>query len=156
MAESGGTPPAVGDVEGRRAMWEPIIGAASAAQPIPANVRRRTVAAPSGWATVWTGPSESAVAAATTAIRPRVRRGTEPPGDLCKVPAAPRRPFAWGGESERGERDAVSSRVAFYAGRTSALLVARCESRAPTRCVTRFAVDAGFGTRRSRVPQADP
>jgi acetyl esterase/lipase len=32
------TPPAVGDVEGRRAMWEPIIGAASTAQPIPADV----------------------------------------------------------------------------------------------------------------------
>jgi acetyl esterase/lipase len=38
MAESGVTPPAVGDVAGRRAMWEPIIGAASAAQPIPADV----------------------------------------------------------------------------------------------------------------------
>jgi acetyl esterase/lipase len=38
MAESGFTPPAVGDIAGRRAMWEPIIGAASAAQPIPADV----------------------------------------------------------------------------------------------------------------------
>ncbi|WP_327138253.1 alpha/beta hydrolase (plasmid) [Streptomyces sp. NBC_01340] len=32
------TPPAVGDVPARRAMWEPIIGAASAAQPIPTDV----------------------------------------------------------------------------------------------------------------------
>lgn len=32
------TPPAVGDVPARRAMWEPIIGAAGAAQPIPADV----------------------------------------------------------------------------------------------------------------------
>jgi hypothetical protein len=32
------TPPAVGDVAARRAMWEPIIGAASTAQPIPADV----------------------------------------------------------------------------------------------------------------------
>ena len=31
MAESGFNPPAIGDIEGRRAMWEPIIGAA--AQP---------------------------------------------------------------------------------------------------------------------------
>src|SRR3954467_14169960 len=37
MAEA--KPPAVGDVEGRRAMWEPIIGAAGTAQPIPADVR---------------------------------------------------------------------------------------------------------------------
>ena len=33
------TPPAVGDVEARRALWEPIIGAAGTAQPIPADVR---------------------------------------------------------------------------------------------------------------------
>ncbi|MEU6741980.1 alpha/beta hydrolase [Streptosporangium sandarakinum] len=32
-------PPAVGDVMGRRAMWEPIIGAAGTAQPIPEDVR---------------------------------------------------------------------------------------------------------------------
>ena len=38
MAQSGFTPPAVGDIAGRRAMWEPIIGAASTAQPIPADV----------------------------------------------------------------------------------------------------------------------
>jgi acetyl esterase/lipase len=38
MAESGFTPPAVGDIAGRRAMWEPIIGAASSAQPTPADV----------------------------------------------------------------------------------------------------------------------
>ena len=38
MAESGFNPPAVGDIEGRRAMWEPIIGAASTAQPIPDDV----------------------------------------------------------------------------------------------------------------------
>ena len=36
MAEA--TPPAVGDVKARRAMWEPIIGAAGTAQPIPADV----------------------------------------------------------------------------------------------------------------------
>ena len=38
MAESGFAPPAVGDIAGRRALWEPIIGAASTAQPIPADV----------------------------------------------------------------------------------------------------------------------
>jgi acetyl esterase/lipase len=38
MAEAGFTPPAVGDIAGRRAMWEPIIGAASTAQPTPADV----------------------------------------------------------------------------------------------------------------------
>jgi acetyl esterase/lipase len=38
MAESGFTPPAVGDIAGRRAMWEPIIGAASTAQPMPSDV----------------------------------------------------------------------------------------------------------------------
>jgi acetyl esterase/lipase len=38
MAESGVTPPAVGDIAGRRAMWEPIISAASTAQPLPADV----------------------------------------------------------------------------------------------------------------------
>ncbi|NEA69016.1 alpha/beta hydrolase [Streptomyces sp. SID12488] len=40
MAEAmaGATPPPVGDVAARRAMWEPIIGAASAAQPVPADV----------------------------------------------------------------------------------------------------------------------
>jgi hypothetical protein len=38
MAESGFTPPAVGDVACRRAKWEPIIGAASTAQPIPGDV----------------------------------------------------------------------------------------------------------------------
>src|SRR3954469_25948075 len=38
MAQSGFAPPAVGDIVGRRAMWEPIIGAASTAQPIPADV----------------------------------------------------------------------------------------------------------------------
>ncbi|NJP91882.1 alpha/beta hydrolase [Nonomuraea sp. FMUSA5-5] len=32
------TRPEVGDVEGRRAFWEPIIGAASNAQPMPADV----------------------------------------------------------------------------------------------------------------------
>jgi acetyl esterase/lipase len=32
-------PPAVGDVAARRAMWEPIIGAAGTAQPIPADVK---------------------------------------------------------------------------------------------------------------------
>jgi acetyl esterase/lipase len=38
MAESGFTPPPVGDIAGRRAMWEPIIRAAGTAQPIPADV----------------------------------------------------------------------------------------------------------------------
>ncbi|MDH6546173.1 alpha/beta hydrolase [Streptomyces sp. SAI-041] len=33
------TPPAVGDVAARRALWEPIIGAAGTAQPIPADVK---------------------------------------------------------------------------------------------------------------------
>jgi hypothetical protein len=37
MAESGFAPPAVGDIAGRRATWERIIGAASTAQPIPAD-----------------------------------------------------------------------------------------------------------------------
>lgn len=32
-------PPAVGDVAARRALWEPITGAAGTAQPIPAHVR---------------------------------------------------------------------------------------------------------------------
>jgi hypothetical protein len=32
------TPLAVGDVTARRAVWEPIIGAAGTAQPIPADV----------------------------------------------------------------------------------------------------------------------
>jgi acetyl esterase/lipase len=36
---AGATPPAVGDVAARRALWEPIIGAAGTAQPIPADVR---------------------------------------------------------------------------------------------------------------------
>ncbi|WNV85460.1 alpha/beta hydrolase [Umezawaea sp. Da 62-37] len=36
MAEA--APPAVGDVAARRALWEPIIGAAGTAQPIPADV----------------------------------------------------------------------------------------------------------------------
>jgi hypothetical protein len=38
MAASGFAPPAVGDIEGRRTLWEPIIGAAGTAQPIPADV----------------------------------------------------------------------------------------------------------------------
>ncbi|GAB7045518.1 alpha/beta hydrolase [Catenuloplanes indicus] len=35
---AGVTPPAVGDIEGRRAFWEPVIGAAGAAQPMPTDV----------------------------------------------------------------------------------------------------------------------
>ncbi|MDQ0946789.1 acetyl esterase/lipase [Streptomyces phaeochromogenes] len=35
------TPPAVGDIAARRAMWEPIIGAAGTAQPIPSDVKTR-------------------------------------------------------------------------------------------------------------------
>ncbi|WP_033343158.1 alpha/beta hydrolase [Catenuloplanes japonicus] len=35
---AGVTPPAVGDIEGRRAFWEPVIGAASNAQAFPADV----------------------------------------------------------------------------------------------------------------------
>jgi acetyl esterase/lipase len=38
-AMAGAEPPAVGDIAGRRAMWEPIIGASGTAQPIPADVR---------------------------------------------------------------------------------------------------------------------
>jgi acetyl esterase/lipase len=38
MAEAGFSPPAVGDVAGRRAVWEPIIGATSTGQLIPAVV----------------------------------------------------------------------------------------------------------------------
>jgi hypothetical protein len=38
MAESGSAPPAVRDIAGRRAMCEPIIGAATTAQPTPADV----------------------------------------------------------------------------------------------------------------------
>jgi acetyl esterase/lipase len=38
MAGSGFAPPAIGDIAGRCALWEPIIGAASTAQPIPADV----------------------------------------------------------------------------------------------------------------------
>jgi acetyl esterase/lipase len=40
MAEAmaGAKPPAVGDVEARRAMWEPILDAAGTAQPIPEDV----------------------------------------------------------------------------------------------------------------------
>ncbi|MDR7384415.1 alpha/beta hydrolase [Promicromonospora iranensis] len=37
------TPPAVGDIAGRRAMWEPILAAASAALPLPADVTTRDV-----------------------------------------------------------------------------------------------------------------
>ncbi|WP_431878597.1 hypothetical protein [Amycolatopsis sacchari] len=36
---AGATAPAVGDVAARRALWGPIIGAASAAQPIPDDVK---------------------------------------------------------------------------------------------------------------------
>ncbi|WP_290052166.1 alpha/beta hydrolase, partial [Amycolatopsis solani] len=36
---AGATPPRVGDIAARRALWEPIIGAAGTAQPIPADVR---------------------------------------------------------------------------------------------------------------------
>jgi acetyl esterase/lipase len=45
MAEAmaGVQPPAVGDVEGRRAMWEPILAAAGAAQPFPVDVTMRDV-----------------------------------------------------------------------------------------------------------------
>ncbi|MET1074494.1 MAG: alpha/beta hydrolase [Umezawaea sp.] len=35
---AGVTPPAVGDIAARRAFWEPVIGAAGTAQPIPADV----------------------------------------------------------------------------------------------------------------------
>jgi hypothetical protein len=38
-AMANATPPAVGDIEARRAMWEPIIGGADVAQPIPADVK---------------------------------------------------------------------------------------------------------------------
>ncbi|MDL5198831.1 alpha/beta hydrolase [Streptomyces sp. ALI-76-A] len=38
-ARADATPPAVGNIAARRAMWEPIIGAAGTAQPIPADVQ---------------------------------------------------------------------------------------------------------------------
>ncbi|MFJ9908969.1 alpha/beta hydrolase [Streptomyces sp. NPDC101152] len=38
-AMAGITPPAVGDVAAQRALWEPIIGAASTAQPFPDDVK---------------------------------------------------------------------------------------------------------------------
>ena len=38
-AMANATPPAVGDIEARRVMWEPIIGGADVAQPIPADVK---------------------------------------------------------------------------------------------------------------------
>jgi acetyl esterase/lipase len=38
-AMANATPPAIGDIEARRALWEPIIGGADAAQPIPADVK---------------------------------------------------------------------------------------------------------------------
>lgn len=40
------TPPAVGDVAGRRALWEPILAASGAALPAPADVRSRDVRIP--------------------------------------------------------------------------------------------------------------
>jgi hypothetical protein len=46
MAESGFAPPAVGEIAGRRAVWEPIIGVASTAQPIPADVSTTEHSAP--------------------------------------------------------------------------------------------------------------
>lgn len=39
------TPPAVGDIAGRRALWEPILAATSTALPIPADVTTRDVEA---------------------------------------------------------------------------------------------------------------
>jgi acetyl esterase/lipase len=41
-------PPAVGDIAARRALWEPIIGAAGTAQPIPADVKTREYSATAG------------------------------------------------------------------------------------------------------------
>lgn len=43
QAMANSTPPAVGDILGRRAMWEPILAAASTALPIPADVTTRDV-----------------------------------------------------------------------------------------------------------------
>jgi acetyl esterase/lipase len=40
------TPPAVGDIAGRRAIWEPILAAAGAALPIPADVTTTDVEIP--------------------------------------------------------------------------------------------------------------
>jgi hypothetical protein len=45
---AGATPPAVGDVEAQRALWEPIIGAAGTAQPIPADVKTTDYLATTG------------------------------------------------------------------------------------------------------------
>jgi hypothetical protein len=41
MAESGFAQPATGDIAGRRALWEPIIGAASTAQPRRSPLQQR-------------------------------------------------------------------------------------------------------------------
>jgi hypothetical protein len=38
QAMANATPPAVGDIDGRRALWEAIIGNADVAQPIPGDV----------------------------------------------------------------------------------------------------------------------
>lgn len=45
-AMAAATPPAVGDIAGRRALWEPILAAASTALPIPADVATRDVEIP--------------------------------------------------------------------------------------------------------------
>jgi acetyl esterase/lipase len=45
-AMAAAAPPAVGDVAGRRLMWEPILAAASTALPIPADVTTRDIEIP--------------------------------------------------------------------------------------------------------------
>jgi acetyl esterase/lipase len=45
-AMAANVPPAVGDIDGRRAMWEPILAATSAALPIPADITTRDVQIP--------------------------------------------------------------------------------------------------------------
>lgn len=74
------TPPAVGDVATRRALWEPIIGAAGTAQPIPADVKTSehpsTPSRPRSKTP--TGPALAARARRRTGCRPD--RGSAGPG----------------------------------------------------------------------------
>jgi hypothetical protein len=87
MAESGFAAPAVGDIAGRRAIGEPIIGVAGAAQPIPAGVTttEHSATADDGvqikmcraQSSGWTGMDKTGDATPTraaTAAPPRARR----------------------------------------------------------------------------------
>jgi hypothetical protein len=81
MAEAGFAPPAVGDIAGRRAMWEPIISAASGAQPIPADVTTRE-----HYATAGDGAQIKLRWYARTARSPAPRRAAPPPVDVRSLP----------------------------------------------------------------------